>query len=189
MTKQKRGVTRWHRVGGGWCSLGMGVAGHLLAVIRGLLCIASGLTLLSSDYGRARVYLEWRKRRIHPPKHAKSPQHRAGEFSNSSDGHALGDNPPHEKPQCQTVEDGLLSGLRAACGAYHRFPQHPPGISTRDSVHPATLLSHAARTFAPGCKAIRHRWVRLAPNSIIKPCQWCRHPHGIVPQEGVHCGE
>jgi hypothetical protein len=101
MTERKRGVTRWHRVGGGWCSLGMGVAGHFLAVIRGLPCIASGLTLLSSGCGRARVYLEWRKRRIHPPTHDKSPQHRAGEFSNSFDGHALGDSPPTKNPSAR----------------------------------------------------------------------------------------
>lgn len=51
MAEQRgRGLKRWLKVGLGWCLLVVGVAGLFLPVIQGLLCIASGLTLLSTEY-------------------------------------------------------------------------------------------------------------------------------------------
>jgi uncharacterized protein len=99
MTEQKgRGVKRWLKVGGGWCLLVVGVAGLFLPVIQGLLCIASGLTLLSTEYRWAGICLEWVKRKIRLRKRERSAQHQPGALARLSAGPALGENPRSEKP-------------------------------------------------------------------------------------------
>ena len=99
MTKQRGGtVKRSLKVGAGWCLLVVGVAGLFLPVIQGLLCIASGLTLLSTEYQWAAVCLEWVKRKIRLRKKERSAQHQPGTLAQLSAGHALGENPPSEKP-------------------------------------------------------------------------------------------
>jgi ABC-type phosphate transport system auxiliary subunit len=93
-----RGVKRWFKVGAGWCLLVVGVAGLFLPVIQGLLCIAAGLTLLSTEYRWASVCLEWVKRKIHRPKKEKSAQHRPRTPTQIPASRALGEDPPGEKP-------------------------------------------------------------------------------------------
>jgi hypothetical protein len=99
MTEQKkRGVKHWLRVGGGWCLLIVGVAGLFLPVIQGLLCIAAGLTLLSTEYRWASVCLAWVKRKIHlKKKKEESAQHPPPSLAQPSAGHARGESPPKEK--------------------------------------------------------------------------------------------
>jgi Putative transmembrane protein (PGPGW) len=97
MTERKRRGKRWLKVGAGWCLLVVGVAGLFLPVIQGLLCIASGLTLLSTEYRWANVCLEWIKRKIHLGKKERSAQHQSGTVTQLSAGQALGENPPSEK--------------------------------------------------------------------------------------------
>jgi Putative transmembrane protein (PGPGW) len=104
MTEQKkRGVKRWLRVGGGWCLLIVGVAGLFLPVIQGLLCIAGGLTLLSTEYRWAGVCLAWVKRKIHLKKKEESAQHQPRSLPQLSAGQAPGESPPKEKPSCPVV--------------------------------------------------------------------------------------
>ena len=99
MTEQGgRGIKRWLKVGLGWCLLVVGVAGLFLPVIQGLLCIASGLTLLSTEYRWAASCLAWVKRKIRLRKAERSAQHQPGTLAQLSAGHALGENPPSEKP-------------------------------------------------------------------------------------------
>jgi hypothetical protein len=97
MTERKRQVKRWLKVGAGWCLLVIGVAGLFLPVIQGLLCIASGLTLLSTEYRWAGVCLDWVKRKIHLRRKEKSVQHQSGTLAQLSAGHALGESPPQRK--------------------------------------------------------------------------------------------
>jgi membrane protein implicated in regulation of membrane protease activity len=98
MTEQKkRGVKHWLRVGGGWCLLMVGVAGLFLPIIQGLLCIAAGLTLLSTEYRWASVCLAWVKRKIHREKKEESAQHQPQPLAQLSAGHARGESPPKEK--------------------------------------------------------------------------------------------
>jgi Putative transmembrane protein (PGPGW) len=104
MTEQKRrGVKRWLKVGAGWCLLVVGVAGLFLPVIQGLLCIAGGLSLLSTEYQWAGVCLEWVKRRIRLPKKDGRSQRQSEAVAQLPAGHALGKDPPHEKPRNQAV--------------------------------------------------------------------------------------
>jgi ABC-type phosphate transport system auxiliary subunit len=99
MTVQKaRRVKRWFKVGAGWCLLVVGVAGLFLPVIQGLLCIAAGLTLLSTEYRWAGVCLEWVKRKIHRRKGEKAAQHQPGTLAQLPAARALGEDPPGEKP-------------------------------------------------------------------------------------------
>jgi Putative transmembrane protein (PGPGW) len=98
MTERKRRVKRWLKVSAGWCLLGVGVAGLFLPVIQGLLCIASGLTLLSTEYRWASVCLEWVKRKLRLRKKETSSQHQSATLAQLSAGHALGENSPSEKP-------------------------------------------------------------------------------------------
>ena len=98
MTEQKgRGVKRWLKVGAGWCLLVVGVAGLFLPVIQGLLCIASGLTLLSTEYRWAGVCLEWVKRKIHLQKKG-SAQRQPRALPQRSAGHMREETPPSGKP-------------------------------------------------------------------------------------------
>jgi Putative transmembrane protein (PGPGW) len=92
------GVKRWLKVGTGWCLLVVGVAGLFLPVIQGLLCIAAGLTLLSTEYRWAGVCLEWVKRKIRRRKAEQSVQHRPRTLAQLPGSRALGDDPPGEKP-------------------------------------------------------------------------------------------
>jgi ABC-type phosphate transport system auxiliary subunit len=96
--QKKRGVKRWLKVGVGWCLLVVGVAGLFLPVIQGLLCIASGLTLLSTEYRWASVCLEWVKRKIRRRKAEKSAPHQPGTLTQLSAGRAMGEDPPGENP-------------------------------------------------------------------------------------------
>ena len=68
MSEQKRRTMRWVKIGAGWFLLALGVAGLFLPFIQGLLCIAAGLTLLSTEYEWARVWLARVKQRlrVHP---------------------------------------------------------------------------------------------------------------------------
>jgi Putative transmembrane protein (PGPGW) len=104
MTEQKRrGVKRWLKVGAGWCLLVVGVAGLFLPVMQGLLCIAGGLTLLSTEYQWAGVCLEWVKRTIRLHKKDGRSQRQSEAAAQLPDGRPLGKNPPREKPQDQAV--------------------------------------------------------------------------------------
>jgi Putative transmembrane protein (PGPGW) len=98
MTEQKRRVKRWLKVGAGWCLLVIGVAGLFLPVIQGLLCIASGLTLLSTEYRWAGACLHWVKRKIHLRKANRVAPHEPETLAQISAARALGDDPPSEKP-------------------------------------------------------------------------------------------
>ena len=99
MTEQKRrGFKRWLKVGLGWCLLVVGVAGLFLPVIQGLLCIAGGLTLLSTEYRWAAFCLAWVKRKIRLRKEERSAQPHPVTLVQLSAGHVLGENPPGEKP-------------------------------------------------------------------------------------------
>src|SRR5262245_10558172 len=124
MTEQKkRGVKRWLRVGGGWCLLIVGVAGLFLPVIQGLLCIAGGLTLLSTEYRWAGVCLAWVKRKIHLKKKGESAQHQPPSLPRLSAGQVRGTRPPQEKPPCHVVGattvpfDGDRQGLSSVPSA------------------------------------------------------------------------
>lgn len=92
---QKRGFKRWVKVGVGWFLLVVGIAGLFLPVIQGLLCIASGLTLLSTEYRWANVCLEWIKRRIRRHKAGKPAPAPLVELTASR---TRGDDLPIEKP-------------------------------------------------------------------------------------------
>jgi hypothetical protein len=94
MTEQKRQVRRWLKVGAGWCLLVVGVAGLFLPVIQGLLCIASGLTLLSTEYRWAGACLEWVKRKIRLRKDDRAGHRQPGTLTQISAPRALGDDPP-----------------------------------------------------------------------------------------------
>ncbi|HSF30025.1 MAG TPA: PGPGW domain-containing protein [Candidatus Tectomicrobia bacterium] len=99
MTEQKkREVKRWFKVGVGWCLLVVGVAGLFLPVIQGLLCIASGLTLLSTEYRWASVCLEWVKRKIRLRRAEKSAPHQPRTFAQLTAGRALGEDRPAKDP-------------------------------------------------------------------------------------------
>jgi hypothetical protein len=99
MTVQKgQGVRRWLKMATGWCLLVVGVAGLFLPVIQGLLCIAGGLTLLSTEYRWAGTCLEWVKRKIRLRKQEGSAQHQSRTLAHLSAGDALGESPPSEKP-------------------------------------------------------------------------------------------
>jgi Putative transmembrane protein (PGPGW) len=98
MVERKRRVKRWLKVGAGWCLLVVGVAGLFLPVLQGLLCIASGLTLLSTEYQWAGACLEWVKRKIRLRKKERSAQPQSGTLAQFSASQALGENPPSEKP-------------------------------------------------------------------------------------------
>jgi hypothetical protein len=98
MTEQKRRLKRWLKVGAGWCLLVVGVAGLFLPVIQGLLCIASGLTLLSTEYRWAGACLQWVKRKIRLRKADRAAPHEPGTLAQISAARALGDNPPSDKP-------------------------------------------------------------------------------------------
>jgi Putative transmembrane protein (PGPGW) len=118
MTEQKkRGVKHWLKVGGGWCLLIVGVAGLFLPIIQGLLCIAAGLTLLSTEYRWASVCLEWVKRKIHRKKKEESAQHQPESLAQRSAGQARAENSPKGKPSCCVVSattvqfDGGVQGL------------------------------------------------------------------------------
>jgi hypothetical protein len=94
MTNQRgREGKRWLKVGGGWCLLVVGVAGLFLPVIQGLLCIAGGLTLLSTEYRWVAVCLQWIKRKIGLRQKGTSAQHQPGTLAHLSAGHALGEHP------------------------------------------------------------------------------------------------
>jgi hypothetical protein len=101
--QKRRGVKRWLTVGAGWCLLVVGVAGLFLPVIQGLLCIASGLTLLSTEYRWAGVCLAWIKRKIRLHKKEGCTQHQSEAVVQLPAVHVLGEDPPHEKPQRQAV--------------------------------------------------------------------------------------
>jgi hypothetical protein len=104
MTEQKRrGVKRWLKVGAGWCLLVVGVAGLFLPVIQGFLCIAGGLTLLSTEHQWAGVCLQWIKRKIRLHKKDGRSQRQSEAIAQLPAGHALGKDPPREKPQNQAV--------------------------------------------------------------------------------------
>jgi Putative transmembrane protein (PGPGW) len=98
MTEQRGWVKRWLKVGAGWCLLVVGVAGLFLPVIQGLLCIAAGLTLLSTEYRWAGVCLQWVRRKIRLRKAERSAQHQPGTLVQISAARTLGDDPPGEKP-------------------------------------------------------------------------------------------
>jgi hypothetical protein len=98
MTEQKRRVKRWLKIGAGWCLLVIGVAGLFLPVIQGLLCIASGLTLLSTEYWWAGACLQWIKRKIRLRKADRAAPHKPETLAQIAAAHALGDDPPSEKP-------------------------------------------------------------------------------------------
>jgi Putative transmembrane protein (PGPGW) len=94
MTNRKgRGGKRWLKVGAGWCLLVVGVAGLFLPVIQGLVCIASGLTLLSTEYRWAATCLDWVKGKIGLRHKQKSAQHQPETLTHLSAGHALGEHP------------------------------------------------------------------------------------------------
>jgi hypothetical protein len=94
MTAQKRGFKRWVKVGVGWSLLIVGVAGLFLPVIQGLLCIASGLTLLSTEYRWAGACLEWVKRRL---RRHKAGEAAPGSFVELSTSQARGEELPIDK--------------------------------------------------------------------------------------------
>jgi len=96
--QQGRGVKRWLKVGVGWCLLVVGVAGLFLPVIQGLLCIAGGLTLLSTEYRWAAVCLAWVKRKIRLGKKEKTAQPQPVTLAHLSAGHVLGEHPPSKRP-------------------------------------------------------------------------------------------
>jgi len=91
-------VRRSLKLGGGWCLLVVGVAGLFLPVIQGLLCIAGGLTLLSTEYRWAALCLESVRRKIPLRKQKKASQHQPGTLTHLSVGHALGEHPPSKAP-------------------------------------------------------------------------------------------
>jgi len=91
-------VKRWLKIGAGWCLLVVGVAGLFLPVMQGLLCIASGLTLLSTEYRWAAACLEAVKRKIPVRKKKRAAQHQAGTLTRLSAGYALGEHPPSKTP-------------------------------------------------------------------------------------------
>jgi hypothetical protein len=95
---KRRGLKRWFKVGAGWCLLAVGVVGLFLPVIQGLLCIAGGLTLLSTEYRWARVCLDWVKRKIRRRREEKSARHQPGTPAQLSAGRALGEDPPGGQP-------------------------------------------------------------------------------------------
>ncbi len=101
--QKRRGVMRWLTVGAGWCLLVVGVAGLFLPVIQGLLCIASGLTLLSTEYRWAGDCLAWIKRKIRLHKKAGYAQHQSEAVAQLPARHALREDPPHAKPPRQAV--------------------------------------------------------------------------------------
>lgn len=74
MRERKRRTVRWVKIGAGWFLLALGVAGLFLPFIQGLLCIAVGLTVLSSEYEWARVWLVRVKRRLRMDDKAKKPK-------------------------------------------------------------------------------------------------------------------
>jgi len=87
---QKGRFKRWVKVGVGWVLLVVGIAGLFLPVIQGLLCIASGLTLLSTEYRWANVCLDWIKRRIR--------RHKPASLVELTASRTRGDDLPIEKP-------------------------------------------------------------------------------------------
>jgi hypothetical protein len=93
-----RGMKRWLKVGTGWCLLVVGVAGLFLPVIQGLLCIAGGLALLSTEYRWAAVCLESVKRKIPLRKKKGAAQHQPGTLAQLPAGYALGEHPPSKRP-------------------------------------------------------------------------------------------
>jgi hypothetical protein len=101
--QKRRGVTRWLTVGAGWCLLVVGVAGLFLPVIQGLLCIASGLTLLSTEYRWAGDCLAWIKRKIRLHKKEGYAQHQSEAVAQLPARHTLREDPPHAKPPRQAV--------------------------------------------------------------------------------------
>ena len=101
---KRRGIKRWLKVGAGWCLLVVGVTGLFLPVIQGILCIASGLTLLSTEYRWAGVCLAWARRKIRLHEEEGCAQHQSEVCAQLPAGRALGEDPPHAKPPCQAVD-------------------------------------------------------------------------------------
>jgi hypothetical protein len=79
---------------GGWCLLVAGLSGLFLAVIQGLLYIASGLTLPSTEYRWAAVCLESVRRKIPLRKKTSPAKHQPGALIHLSADHARGEQPP-----------------------------------------------------------------------------------------------
>ena len=91
-------MKRWLKLGGGWCLLMVGVAGLFLPVIQGLLCIAGGLTLLSTEYRWAAVCLAAVRRKLPLRKQERAVQHQPETLIPLSASHALGEHPPSKEP-------------------------------------------------------------------------------------------
>jgi hypothetical protein len=91
---KRRGLKRWFKVGAGWCLLVVGMVGLFLPVIQGLLCIASGLTLLSSEYRWAGACLDWVRRKMRRRKEEKPARRQPGTLPQLSAGRALGEDSP-----------------------------------------------------------------------------------------------
>lgn len=95
---KRRGLKRWFKVGAGWCLLVVGVVGLFLPVLQGLLCIASGLTLLSTEYRWAGVCLDRVKRTIRRRREEKSARPQPGTPAQLSAGRAIAEDPPGGQP-------------------------------------------------------------------------------------------
>jgi hypothetical protein len=74
------------------------VAGLFLPVIQGLLCIAGGLTLLSTEYRWAAVCLASVKRKMPLRKKETAAQHQPETLTHLSTSRALGEHLPSKGP-------------------------------------------------------------------------------------------
>jgi hypothetical protein len=98
MIPDRRGFKRWVKVGIGWSLLLVGIAGLFLPVIQGLLCIAGGLTLLSSEYRWAGACLDWVKHHLRRQKADRPATHPPALLVEFSTSHARGEDPPIATP-------------------------------------------------------------------------------------------
>jgi hypothetical protein len=95
---KRRGVKRWLKVAGGWGLLVVGVAGLFLPVIQGLLCIAAGLTLLSTEYRWAAVCLASVKRKLPLRQKETAAQPQPETLTHLSTSRTLGEQLPSKRP-------------------------------------------------------------------------------------------